>query len=155
MPARNPRVATPRTQQKRPGDLTGVNNQKLASEAVKAKANEEEAAREAIENEKAVKRATTVDYTGDSSESKLTVEVAEQVSVRPKTEVIMVNYPIEQMTFGREVIDPGVFDEEQGRWVKAPRLGDLTSYSFEEGVRYEVSSDMADHLKELGYVYNF
>jgi hypothetical protein len=73
--------------------------------------------------------------------------------VRPKTKRIRVLDKIDDMTFGRDVISEGEFDET-GLMVKPPVLGGLRSFSFEEGRWYTVDTDVADHLAFLGYIYD-
>lgn len=151
--------ATNRTQRKRPGDLTGVRGQALAAEAVK---NKEEAARqvqEALDIEREVKINTDVDYSTKLKPVQKTQVakddgevVIEDVEVEIPTRRIRVNYPIEDMTFGREVVSPGELDE-RGAYTKAPILGSLRNFTFEEGRWYVVDADLADHLAFLGYVY--
>jgi hypothetical protein len=147
-----PRTTGPRGTRKRPGDLTGQTDQRLRKEVAAQKAEERTAAELALEEEKAVKRATTVDYTGQQTIEPEVVE--EEVELRPKNETIMVTYPIEDMTYGREVLDPGELNDK-GEYVRAPRLGNLRRFDFEEGVKYTVPSDLADHLRSLGYVYEY
>lgn len=83
------------------------------------------------------------------------VDVDDDVEVKVGREMIRVNYPIENMTYGKKIEDPGKFDEELGVWTRAPRLGTLRNLNFEEGVKYIVDSDVAEHLRSLGYVYDF
>jgi hypothetical protein len=150
--------ATNRTQRKRPGDLTGVRGQQLAAEAARQK---EEASRQvqtALEVEREIKINTDVDYTSRNKPVvKTPVEVdgelvIEDVELENPTRRIRVNYPIEEMTFGKEVVSRGEFDEN-GNMVKAPILGGLRHYEFEEGRWYVVDADLADHLAYLGYIY--
>lgn len=158
MPAQSPRAASPRTQRKRPGDLTGTRSQKMAADVAKQREQDAKDDTAAVAAERAEKLATTVSFvprTADDVELEDEVEEDVEVEVRPKTEFIRVNFPIESMTYGREVLNPGDWDEENARWAKAPVLGNLQTYDFEEGVRYEVSADMADHLRSLGYVYEY
>ncbi len=58
------------------------------------------------------------------------------------------------MTFGREVVNPGEFNEH-GEMTRQPVLGALRTFTFAEGKEYRVSPDMAHHLRGLGYVYSF
>ncbi len=67
---------------------------------------------------------------------------------------VRVSYPIEEMTFGKEVVDPGEFDET-GLCTRLPVLGSLKVYSFKEGAEYRLTPDMAEHLRGLGYLYDF
>ena len=70
------------------------------------------------------------------------------------TEHVRVSYPIEQMTYGKEVVDPGAFDES-GLCTRLPVLGALKMYSFEEGREYRMTPEMAGHLRAQGYLYAF
>lgn len=154
-----PATSNNRTQRKRPGDLTGVRGQALAAEAARQK---EEAAKQvqtALDVEREVKLNTDVDYTTRNTPvirrpvAEADGEVViEEVAVEIPTRRIRVNYPIEDMTFGREVVSPGEIDE-RGAYVKPPVLGSLRSFSFEEGRWYNVDADLADHLAHLGYIY--
>lgn len=206
-PARNAGPASPRTQRKRPGDVTGTNSQKLVEQRDKDKLDEEKAAFDAAAAEKAAIRNSVVDYSThdgsvadtvnevevedheddeavslpdlkdtyskDEVEALLaalrakpttthkvkvgSVEVDQDVDVQvvAKKEAIRVNFPIEDMTYGREVIDPGDFDELTGVFTRAPRLGNLRILNFEEGRKYIVDKDVADHLRSLGYINEF
>jgi hypothetical protein len=154
MPDQSPRatVSGPRTQRKRPGDLTGVNSQKLAAERDRDKADAVQAEADELAAERVTKLSTVVDYTqGGITQDQ--VIVTEPV-VHPKEMTIRVNYPIEEMTFGREVIKDPVYDE-RGFCTEPAVLGGLNTYDFEEGVQYKVPWDLGQHLKEKGYVYDF
>jgi hypothetical protein len=78
--------------------------------------------------------------------------VIEDVAVEVRTRRIRVNFPIEDMTFGREVVDAGEINE-YGAYVRPPILGGLRNFKFEEGRWYTVDADLADHLGFLGYIY--
>ena len=152
--------ATARTQRKRPGDLTGVRGQQLATEAAATKAETAEQVQNALATERQERINTDVDYTTKVApivrkpvEQEGGEVVIEDVAVEIPTRRIRVNYPIEDMTFGREVVFPGQLDEH-GAYVRSPVLGGLRSYSFEEGRHYVVDTDLADHLEFLGYVYS-
>lgn len=149
--------ATNRTQRKRPGDLTGVRGQALAAEAARQK---EEAARQvqaALEVDREVKLNTDVDYTTQTKAVIRKVEVdgevvVEDVEVELPKRRIRVNYPIEEMTFGKEIVSPAEVDEN-GFVMKPAVLGGLRTYTFEEGRWYVVDADLAGHLAFLGYIY--
>lgn len=150
--------ASNRTQRKRPGDLTGVRGQQLAAEAQLNKAEEARQVQAAIKVEREIKLNTDVDYTTKHlavQKVPSTVDgelVVEEIVIEIPKRRIRVNYPIEDMTFGREVVSPGEMDE-RGAYVRPPVLGGLRSYTFEEGRWYVVDSDLADHLAFLGYIY--
>ena len=153
MPSTSPRAAVsgPRTQAKRPGDLTGTRGQALAKERDDAQEAALAEAAAAKAGERVEKLSTVVDYT---ETTRPVAEVVEPVAVQPKEMTIRVNYPIEDMTFGREVISPTEYDDE-GRLVREAVLGGLKTYNFEEGVQYKVPFELGAHLKSLGYVYSF
>jgi hypothetical protein len=155
MPDVSPRaqVSGPRTQRKRPGDLTGVNSQKLAEKREQDKADAAQAQAEAAAAERAELLSTVVDYTQGGITQDIEVEETEP-EVLPQFMTIRVNYPIEDMTFGREVVSPPEYDEH-GNVVKAAVLGRLNTYNFVEGQQYKVPWDLGVHLKGLGYVYDF
>ena len=156
MPTQSPReVGTgPRNQRKRPGDLTGVQGQQLAAERDAEREAAAVAAAAAKVEDRTVALNTVVDYTQGGVNRNHVEEVDVPVEPQPTSVRIRVNYPIEDMTFGREVISPAQYDEE-GRLTVAPVLGGLNTYNFEEGVQYDVSPELAGHLKGLGYVYDF
>jgi hypothetical protein len=147
------RNASPRTQQKRPGDLTGLRGQQLTVEAEKNKAEAASQVERALEEEKQRKRSEVVDYTGSQTPAPAQVEETDEVEAKNPVRRIRVNYPVEQMTFGKEIITPGEFDE-RGNMVTPPVLGNLRQYTFEEGRWYDVPADVAEHLAFLGYVYD-
>lgn len=150
------RNASPRTQRKRPGDMTGVRGQQLAAQAALEKAEQAAQTEAGLESQRVAKLATEVDYTSEGrTKARLAAasDVEEvEVEVRELTRRIRVNYPIDEMTFGREVISQPEYDEN-GVMTQAPVLGGLRSYTFEEGRWYTVDSDLADHLAFLGYIY--
>ena len=155
MPDQSPRATTsgPRSQRKRPGDLTGVRGQQLAAERDKAQEEEAQYRASAKAEERTELLSTVIDY----SQGGVVEEVA--VPDRPEDDhpefmVIRVNYEIEQMTFGREVISPPVFDEN-GMLTQAAVLGGMQTYNFKEGAQYKVPWELGRHLQSLGYVYDF
>jgi hypothetical protein len=152
-----PRNASPRTQRKRPGDLTGVRGQQLATQAAIEKAEQSAQLAEGLEEQRVAKLATEVDYSSDARERERLAAASDpvaevEVEVRPKTRRIRVNYPIEEMTFGKEIITDAKYDEN-GVMTAAPVLGGLKTYTFEEGRWYTVDTDLAEHLAFLGYIY--
>jgi hypothetical protein len=152
-----PATQTQRTQGKRPGDLTGVRGQQLAKsrDAVKAEAKVQIA--ESLEAERLAKAETEVDYSAEARKKAREAALAGIVDEggfepRPKTRRIRVNWPVEDMTFGREVIREAEYDE-QGVMTVPPVLGGLRTMKFEPGRWYTVDIDVAEHLAFLGYVY--
>ena len=134
-----------RGQRKRPGDKTGVETERL-NEELKAERTEAaqriamvNAAREEESNE-------VVDYFPQSDKPLPKLEVRE-VEINDPGRIIRVNSDIDQMVFGREVVDPG--DIAAGR---PPIMGPISFWNFKEGQSYRVSKDMAEHLNRLGYL---
>jgi len=131
------------TQRKRPADFTGIQTERLNAE--KAESLKERANEIALSHETAaVEKTGIIDYTG--SDTPVVIETA-PVEVNDPYVNIRVNSPIEQMTFGRQVLDPG--DPETGR---PPAMGDMNTFTFEEGQAYKVPRELADHLDSKGYL---
>jgi hypothetical protein len=150
--------AVRRTQSKRPGDLTGMRGQQLAAQARAEKAEGATQIAESLEAQRRAKLAEEVDYSSEARAKAREAAIAgvveeTEIEVRPKTKRIRVLDKIDDMTFGRDVISEGEFDET-GLMVKPPVLGGLRSFSFEEGRWYTVDTDVADHLAFLGYIYD-
>jgi hypothetical protein len=135
-----------KTSRKRAADHTGRLNEKLQLEhatELKEAAARVALATQAAEEEKNV----VVDYT-NSNEPIPEVEI-KAVQVSSPFRMIRVNQNIDQMTYGREVLDPGDYTTNPPR---PAIMGPMKYYSFEEGVVYRVSKDVADHLNDLGYL---
>lgn len=156
MPTESPRATTtgPRNQRRRPGDLTGVRGQQLAKERDEAQEDALAAAAAAKQIERVERLNTVVDYSEGGVHEEVVDLHAPPEEPHPEVMVIRVNYPIEDMTFGRVVVSPAEFDEN-GLLVKAAILGGLNTYNFEEGTQYKVPWELGQHLKRLGYVYDF
>jgi hypothetical protein len=134
-----------RTSRKRPADLTGkLMQQQQADHAVEleTRAKELGLANEARSEE----LKEEIDLTGRQTPDD--VEVM-PVEVKHRNVSIRVNYPIEDMTFGREIISYG--DPENG---VPPVIGNLKSYTFEEGRNYLVPHEVAEHLDAKGYLWH-
>lgn len=130
---------------KSPMDLTGKRGAQLQAEQ-RAKQEREQAEAVAKEQRKDVEPGNGMIHPetgrhGGADDPEATVK-------------IRVSYPLEQMTFGREIVDPGQFDED-GLCTRPPVLGSLKVYSFNEGEEYMATPDMASHLRSLGYLYSF
>jgi hypothetical protein len=140
-----PTVTTPaRGQRKRPTDLTGKKTEEL-NEALKVE-RAEAAQHTAMVNAARVEESNEViDYSG--SDKPLPQLESREIEVNEPLRIIRVNTDIDQMVFGRQVVDPG--DMEKGR---PPIMGPITFWNFKEGQAYRVSKDMAEHLQRLGYL---
>lgn len=155
MPDTSPRarVQGPQTQRKRPGDLTGVQGQQLAKERDEAKMQAVEDGAEEAAAQRAELLSTVVDYT-EGGVQKDNEVVETEPEIHPQHMLIRVNYPIENMTFGREVVSPAEYDDN-GVVTRAAVLGGMQTYDFVEGQQYKVPWELGAHLKGLGYVYDF
>jgi len=79
------------------------------------------------------------------------VPVAPEESAEPKTYRVRVVADIENMTFGKEIIDHGDFTDPNNP--RMPVLGSLKTYNFQEGGQYIVDEPLYIHLRDLGYLY--
>lgn len=143
-----PTISTPRTQRKRPADFTGIQTERLNAEQ---KAEREARSREValVNAESEIEDQKVVDYTGaDEPLPELDIK---PVEINEPFRTIRVNTKIEQMTFGRQVMDvghglPGDSD------YRPPIMGSIPQFNFEEGRSYRVPREMAEHLQRLGYL---
>lgn len=131
-------------QRKRAADFTGLQGERLAAE----KAAEAKDAAQHLSMVTATQQeisTATIDFT--------TGEVIDEVETRSvevnsPTRTIRVNADIEDMTWGRQVVDPG--DLETGR---PAIMGPLNNHTFREGQSYKkVPVELAMHLNRLGYL---
>jgi len=134
--------SSPRTQRKRPADFTGIQSERLNEEKKVERAASKIAMVNAVDE---VSGPQFVDYTG--ADIPLPEVEVHEVEVNNPYRTIRVNTKIEQMTFGRRVMDPG--DPQHGI---PPIMGDLPMYNFDEGKSYRVPKDMAEHLEAKGYL---
>ena len=109
---------------KAPTDLTGRKGVQLAKE--QAEKQEREAAELASKDRAARKSASMI----TASIRRRAAMAGGDDPVPPSA--IRVAYPIEEMTFGREVVDPGEYNE-YGGLTRPPVLGPLRMFTFEEG----------------------
>lgn len=138
--------SSPRTQGKRPADFTGLQSERLQAE--RAAEQQDAANRMALLTaQQQIESNVLVDYTG--SGEPLPVAEVKPAEVNSPYRTIRVNSKIEDMTYGREVLDPGDLNGDPPR---PPIMGSITRYTFEEGRPYRVTKEMADHLNRLGYL---
>lgn len=90
------------------------------------------------------------DYT-DAARPKVEPMPAANVPHEPREYVVRLVASIENMTFGREIIDPGDFSDPANP--RMPMVGGLKSYNFIENKLYKVDEPLYQHLRELGYLY--
>jgi hypothetical protein len=144
-----PRINSPRnTTSKRPADFTGQLKTQL----------EKDHAEELTARDAEIARVTAVQALEDTQEVDTSldavlqghIDMAEKVEVKSaKVHGVRVNYPIEDMTFGRIILDPG--DPENGI---APVIGPLRNMSFEEGKPYTMDREVYEHLDAKGYIWH-
>lgn len=134
------------TSRKRAADYTGRKTEQLQRDR---KAELQEAATRvamataSAEEEKNI----VVDYT-HSDEPMPEVEL-KAVQVNSPFRMIRVNQDIDNMTYGRSVVDPGDYNSNPPR---PAIMGPMNFYSFKEGVVYRVPKEVADHLNDIGYL---
>jgi hypothetical protein len=139
-------VRASRASGKRPADYTGRLTEKLNDEQKAEK--QEAAARVAMVTAAAVgAKDEVIDLT--HSDVPMPEVLPQQVEVNTPFRMIRVNTAIDQMTYGRQVIDPGDYEANPPR---PAIMGPMKYYSFEEGQLYRVPKDVAEHLEGLGYI---
>lgn len=141
--------AAQRNPRKHPGDMTGKRQESAKRDA----AEELEAIGEQMAMTQSVKSARAkglVDYTDAARPKPALITDVVEPDV-PREHIIRVVADIEDMVYGREVIDAGDFSDPDH--VKLPVLGGLKHYDFKEGTPYKVDHDMYLHLQRLEYIY--
>lgn len=134
---------------KRPADFTGKLTEKLQEER-KAEIVEASQRIALVNAELAQEKDTIVDYTR-ANEPVAEVQ-ARAVEVASPYRMIRVNADIAQMTFGREVLDSGDYDNPDINLRRPAIMGPMKMYDFNEGQLYRVPKDVAEHLNNLGYL---
>lgn len=173
-----------RTRRKAPTDLTGRRMQELQAQHAEELREREKEIGLAAERAQLERENTVVDFTGKPAASPIQdFELEAQPVVVEEPDVkIRVNYPLSEMTYGRWVYAAGdpmhplaaereacefrQLQEHKGEEGFRPAhtadcgphneafVGDLRTYSFEEGVEYRVPRDMAKYLDSKGYVWH-
>lgn len=131
---------------KRPADFTGRKTEQLQEDR-KAEIIEASQRIALVNAELKEEKSQVIDYT-DSTDPLPQVEI-QAAEVNTPYRMIRVNSDITDMTYGREVLDPGDFNASPPR---APRMGSMKMYSFAEGQLYRVPKEVAEHLERLGYI---
>lgn len=74
----------------------------------------------------------------------------------PKSPMVVVRFrrEVEEMTYGRGVVTDVIQDKE-GNVLQPAVLGGMRHFSFQEGRRYEIPREMAEHLVQRGIVYDY
>lgn len=135
---------TPARPRKAGGDFTGQQQAKNAEEK-KLELKEAAERMSVITAVEAEVRDTIIDMT-DPTNPVPEVQVR-QVEVSSPVRVIVTNQDMDNVTWGREVYDPG--NIEEGR---PAVMGPLKMFSFKEGQRYKIQADLANHLNDKGYL---
>lgn len=131
-----------RTSGKSPADFTGIQTQRLV-EAHKEELQEQAKHLAMVNAAAAEDKDVVIDYTGADTPV-AEVEKA-PVEINSPIRTIRVNSDIDDMTFGRIVVDPG--DPETGR---PAIMGPLNTFTFKVGFAYKVPVDLAKHLEAQG-----
>jgi hypothetical protein len=153
MPDPAPQVGQPRAgrgTRKGPTDLTGREDERLrnAHSDEVAEAAEHMAMIQAGER----RRKGSVHDFRDSSRAKVEPK---PVTIEPSVKrdyQVRILADIDEMTFGRDIIDPGDLSDPDNP--RMPVLGGLKTYSFKEGEEYIVDEPLYVHLSSLGYIYD-
>lgn len=137
---------------KAPTDYTG----RLDERAKKDQANQVAEAAEQMSMATGARRPqptgrNVTDYTDKARPKVSTDPVPPEEPAEPKTYRVRVVADIENMTFGKEIIDPGNFEDPNNP--RMPVLGSLKTYNFQEGGQYIVDEPLYIHLRDLGYLY--
>jgi hypothetical protein len=141
-------AATRGTPRRHPQDLTGREDDRLKRDNASAieQAGEEMALATPIRRKRS-KRVT--DYT-DAARPKVE-PLPTAAPAEPREYVVRLVASIEDMTYGRDIIDAGDFSDPGNP--RMPMIGGLKTYSFIEGQLYKVDEGLYQHLKGLGYLY--
>lgn len=135
--------------------MTGKLDEKqkaAAQEELEAAANRLAMATEAA----AVRNSDVIDMTDEGRRARAVeeqkLEREQPVEVKPQVHRVRVLADIEDMVYGREVINPGDFSDPEN--IVYPEIGPLRFYNFQEGREYIVDHDMYLHLKSLDYIWD-
>ena len=134
---------------KRAADYTGQQTTKLQEER-KAEVIEASQRVALVNAQQKAAKEEIIDYT-DSNEPLPVVEIR-QAEVNTPFRMIRVNQDIDQMTYGRKVIDSGDYDNPDLSLRRPAIMGPVNMYSFAEGQLYRVPKEVAEHLNDRGYI---
>lgn len=149
MPAARQAGEAPRGTRKNVTDLTGREDERLRNENEALL--DEQAERMSMVNASSRRsNREVIDYT-DEARPKVAPKPVEAPVGPPQNYRVRLMADIENMTFGKEIIDPGDFTDPNSP--RMPVLGSLKTYDFKEGREYIVDEPLYIHLRDLGYVY--
>jgi hypothetical protein len=141
----SPRAASPR-----PGDHTAIEAQKLEREHQQEQAQRaQELAMVAQAEQEAERQGEVVDYFEGASRPLAEPEFPADQDEAERSWVVRMLMGVEQMTFGREIRREAQYDDE-GNMTAPPELGGIRYFDFEEGRRYRLPREMAEHLITKG-----
>lgn len=155
MPASNRATGKPIPQH---GDKTAVEAQALEQKKLEDEKQAKAEAAELADVEAYEKKNIVTDYYTNCDVPLAEIKEDEVTSTLPYREVT-IKYGIENMVFGRKVIrEPEYAKDDKGNdtWeiIRPAELGGLKFFSFEEGRRYKLPRELADHLDEHGYIFH-
>lgn len=143
-------MAPRRATTKGPTDLTGREDERLKT--VNAEEIEQRAQEMAMTQSGATRprkrTRNVVDYTDAARPKPEARPVRKELPKGPV--VIRPIADIENMTFGKEIIDAGDFTDPTNP--RMPVLGSLKRYDFKQGQSYKVDWPLYEHLVQIGYV---
>lgn len=131
-------------QRKTGADFTGLQTERL-NEAKKVE-KAEAAQRVTLMTAAAAEMKNTIIDVTNSEEPIMEIQ-PRKVEVTSPFRVIRTNTTLNQVTFGRKVLDPG--NVEEGT---PAIMGSMNMYDFEEGQPYRVPKELAEHLNGKGYL---
>lgn len=141
--------STPANQRKSGSDFTGRQTEQL-NEAKKVEKREASDRMAMVAAELEEEKNTIIDLT-DPENPVVEVKVRKVEVTSPKR-TIRTNCDLPQVTWGRKVIDPGVFDHDDPSKNRPPIMGPMMMYDLKEGQQYVVPKEFAEHLNERGYL---
>jgi hypothetical protein len=138
-----------RPSRKRPADYTGKKTAEL-QELRKEDILESSSRMALITSEAQKSKEDIIDYS-DSDEPLPEVEVRKAELATPYR-MIRVNTDIDQMVYGRSVVDEGDMDNPDISLRRPSVMGPMKFWDFKEGQLYKVKREIAEHLDNLGYL---
>ena len=138
-----------RPSRKRPADYTGKKTAEL-QELRKEDILESSSRMALIASEAQKSKEDIIDYS-DSDEPLPEVEVRKAELATPYR-MIRVNTDIDQMVYGRSVVDEGDMDNPDISLRRPSVMGPMKFWDFKEGQLYKVKREIAEHLDNLGYL---
>lgn len=139
----------PAATRKRAADYTGRQNEKLQAER-KAELQEAATRIAMVTAQAEADKDEIIDLTG--SNEPIPDAVYQEVKVTSPYRIVRTNQDLDQVTFGRTVLDPGDYDNPDLSKRRPAVMGPMRLYSFKEGQAQRIPADLAEHLDSLGYL---